>query len=239
MTSLQTVGAETGAYEHVVVVMSIVLGLAVTQLLKGAAQLYRTRNQVRTFWLHWAWMTLLVVFSLLLWWTYWNYRTITEWSFPCFVLYLSPVVTFYFLTAIAFPDPADEVTDLREYYFANRVGFFGAFAIYMVLAGLTAVLVRDLPVLDPSNLLRVATVLHYRRHAKHECARPHRGVGDRVDIPGRLHPPLPVSPVLTAVTTRARLRPALSRVRRTAGPRPGRYVGQAAFLQETIPRRAN
>jgi hypothetical protein len=159
MTSLQAGIGETGAYEHVVVVMSIVLGLAVTQLLKGAAQLYRTRNQVRTFWLHWAWTILLVIFSLFLWWTYWNYRTITEWSFPRFVLYLSPVVTFYFLTAIAFPDPADKVADLREYYFANRAGFFGAFAIYMALAGLTAMLVRDLPVLDPSNLLRVATVL--------------------------------------------------------------------------------
>jgi hypothetical protein len=46
-----------------------------------------------------------VVFSLLLWWTYWSYRTITDWTFLRFVLYLSPVVVFYLLTAIAFPDP--------------------------------------------------------------------------------------------------------------------------------------
>lgn len=41
-----------GAYQHVVVVMSILLGLAVTQLLRGIAQLHRTRKRVRTYWLH-------------------------------------------------------------------------------------------------------------------------------------------------------------------------------------------
>lgn len=156
---LQSTAMDTGAYEHVLVVMSIVLGLAVTQLLKGAAQLYRARARVRTYWLHWAWTTLLVVFSLLLWWTYWNYRSITEWDFIRFVLYLSPAVAFYFLASIAFPDPADNVVDLRAYYFSNRPGFFGTFAVYAVLAGLTAMVVRGLPVLDPSNYFRAGMVL--------------------------------------------------------------------------------
>ncbi|HZI29923.1 MAG TPA: hypothetical protein VFD64_17260 [Gemmatimonadaceae bacterium] len=155
MTNIQSDVAGAGAYEHVVVVMSIVLGLAVTQLLRGAAQLYRARTRVRTYWLHWAWTALVTVFSLLLWWTYWNYRSITDWDFLRFILYLSPTVTFYFLAAIAFPDPADGVVDLREYFYANRKGFFGAFATYAVLAGLTAMVVRGMPVRDPSNLFRV------------------------------------------------------------------------------------
>lgn len=159
MVDPQSATAGSGAYEHVVVVMSIVLGLAVTQLLKGAAQLYRARARVRTYWLHWAWTALLVVFSLFLWWTYWNYRSITDWNFLRFVLYLSPTVTFYFLSAIAFPDPADGVDDLRLYFFSNRVGFFGTFGLYAALAGLTAIVVRGLPVLDPSNLFRVGVVV--------------------------------------------------------------------------------
>jgi hypothetical protein len=105
--------------------MSIVLGLAVTQLLKGVAQLYRGRRRVRTYWLHWAWVTLLVIFSFLLWWTFWNYRSIAEWNFPRFVIYLCPTIVFYFLTAIAFPDPSDLVVDMKEYYYSNRAGFFG------------------------------------------------------------------------------------------------------------------
>ena len=159
MADPQSATAGSGAYEHVLVVMSIVLGLAVTQLLKGAAQLYRARARVRTYWLHWAWTALLVVFSLLLWWTYWNYRSITDWDFLRFVLYLSPVVTFYFLSSIAFPDPADGVADLEAYYFSNRTGFFGTFTAYAVLAALTAMIVRGLPLLDPSNFFRVGMVL--------------------------------------------------------------------------------
>ncbi|MGH7521967.1 MAG: hypothetical protein ACREMI_11875 [Gemmatimonadales bacterium] len=148
-----------GAYQHVVVVMSIVLGLAVTQLLRGIAQLYRTRKRVRTYWLHWAWIVLLVVFSLLLWWTFWNYRSIQDWDFFRFVAYLSPTIVFYFLTAVAIPDPSDAVSDLKEYYFANRVGFFGTFALYGVVAGFTAIFVRGLPLVDRSNILRLVMVL--------------------------------------------------------------------------------
>lgn len=139
--------------------MSILLGLTVTQLLKGIAQLYRTRSRVKTYWLHSAWVALLVFFSLLLWWTYWQYREIQDWNFFRFVLYLSPTVAFYFIVAIAIPDPSEEIDDLRQYYFANRAGFFGIFAFYGLLAGLTAILVRGLPVLDTSNLLRLAMVL--------------------------------------------------------------------------------
>jgi hypothetical protein len=146
-------------YQHIVVVTSIVLGLAVTQLLKGVAQLYGTRHRIRTYWIHWGWIGLLLLFGLLLWWRDWNFRGVPEWSFFLFVLYLCPMIAFYYLTAIVIPDPNEPVTDFKEYYFSNRVGFFGIFALYGVLAIVTASLVRDLPVLDPTNIFRLALVL--------------------------------------------------------------------------------
>jgi hypothetical protein len=168
--------ATTGAYEHLLVVMSIVIGLSITQLLKGAAQLYRARARVRAYWLHWAWTILLLVFSLLVWWTYWGYRSIAEWDFFRFVLYLVPAVVFYFLSAITFPAPTDDVTDLRAYYYANRAGFFGTFATYAFVAGLTAMIVRDLPFTDPSNLFRVGMVALMLVGMKSASAKVHAAV---------------------------------------------------------------
>lgn len=150
---------QVAPYQHVVVVMSILLGLSVTQLLKGLAQLYRRRHRVRPYWLHTAWVVLLIVFSLLLWWLFWNYRSIEEWSFFRFIVYLSPMIVFYFLTSIVIPDPSDPVTSYKEYYFSSRAGFFGTFALQIVLAHATGVVVRGLPLLDPSNLFRLATVV--------------------------------------------------------------------------------
>lgn len=150
---------QVAPYQHVVVVMSIVLGLSVTQLLKGLAQLYRTRTRVRTYWLHTAWMVLLVFYSLVLWWLHWNYRSIEDWSFFSFVLYLSPMIVFYFLTSIVIPDPSDPVTDYREHYFSSRAGFFGTFAVQLVLAHAAGVIVRRLPLVDPSDPFRLAMVV--------------------------------------------------------------------------------
>jgi len=146
-------------YQHVVVVMSIVLGLSVTQLLKGLAQLYRTRNRVRPYWLHTAWVVLLIFFSLVLWWLFWNYRSIEDWSFFRFVLYLSPMIVFYFLTSIVTPDPSDPITDYKDYYFSSRVGFFGTFALQVVLSHTAGVVIRGLPVLDSSDPFRLAIVV--------------------------------------------------------------------------------
>ena len=165
--------AQADTYQHVVVVMSMVLGLAVTQLLRGMAQLHRTRGRVRTYWLHWAWVTLLVFFSLLLWWTFWNYRGITEWNFLRFALYLSPIIVLYYVTAIAFPDPSDNVTAIREYYFANRVGFFGAFALCGVLAATVAAVVRGLPLSDSSYVFRLGLVLLMLILMRSQSARVH------------------------------------------------------------------
>jgi hypothetical protein len=81
-------------YQHVVVMMSIVVGLSVTQLLRGVAQLYWMRGRVRSYWLYSAWIALLAAFTFLLWWTFWNYRGIEDWNFLRFVTYLSPAVVF-------------------------------------------------------------------------------------------------------------------------------------------------
>jgi hypothetical protein len=148
---------QIASYQHVVVVMSIVLGLSVAQLLRGLAQLYRSHH-VRPYWLHTAWVVMLIVFSLLLWWVHSDYRTIVEWTFFRFVLYLSPMMVFYFLTSIAFPDPSDPVTSYKKYYFSSRIGFFGTFALQVVLAHTAGVVVRGLPVLDPADPLRLAMV---------------------------------------------------------------------------------
>jgi hypothetical protein len=44
-------------------------------------------------------------------------------------------------------------------YFSNQAGFFSAFAAYGVVAGVTAIVVRGLPLPDPSNPFRLAMVV--------------------------------------------------------------------------------
>jgi hypothetical protein len=148
------------AYEYVVVWVSIVLGLAVTQLLSGVGQLYRLHRRVRTYWLHTAYAVTVLIFTLLLAWVYWNYQNVEAWSFFGFLLYLSPAIALYFLAVITTPPPdSDDAFDLRAYYYANRRGFFGAFAAALFLASCSAWLLRGVPLLDPSMGLRALALI--------------------------------------------------------------------------------
>lgn len=143
------------AYEYIAVATSIVVGLAITQLLSGVAQLYHARKDVRTYWLHTAWNAVLLLFAFRIWWVFWLYRDVPEWGFFQFLLYLSPSIVFYFLAAIAVPDmQRDTVNDLRGYYYSNRTGFFGGMAVHGLLSLLAPSAILGAPVFSATNGIR-------------------------------------------------------------------------------------
>lgn len=140
------------AFSYLSVLLSIIIGLAITQVLQGYRGLLLSRSRMRLYAPTMIWSGLLLVFSAQLWWASFGLATHTDWTFASFGMILLQTVLLYMMSAIVLPDvPADAVLDLREHYFREVVPFFSiGLAMIAVSIGKDWMLDDRLP--TPANL---------------------------------------------------------------------------------------
>ncbi len=80
-------------HEYVFVTISIILGLAITRLLNGAAALLRAHARIRFHWATTLWTICVLVFILQMWWVGWELHDYNDWDIiDFFVLVLAAVL---------------------------------------------------------------------------------------------------------------------------------------------------
>ena len=118
------------AFGYLSVLISIILGLAVTQLLQGFRGIVLARRVVRVYWPALGWAVLLLVIDVQSWWAMFGLRAVQQWTFAEFAVVLLQAVMLYMLAALVLPDfSADRAVDLRQHYFETRRWSFGAAAV--------------------------------------------------------------------------------------------------------------
>ncbi|WP_114227429.1 MULTISPECIES: hypothetical protein [Sphingomonas] len=119
------------AFSYLSVLLSIILGLAIQQVLQGYRALILSRAQVRFYPLPLIWSVLVLLMVTQHWWASFNLTQRTEWSFAAFGVTLVQTALIYMLAAIVLPDvPATEPLDLKAHYYREASAFFGlAFAV--------------------------------------------------------------------------------------------------------------
>jgi hypothetical protein len=121
-------------FEHISVLVSIILGLGITQLLISVHRLVQARERVRPYWLSLLWAALIFVSQVEWWWASYALRQETVWNFFYFLFILLSPVSLYLAAAFTFPEiEKGETYDLRQYYFATRGWFFAFVALGPVL----------------------------------------------------------------------------------------------------------
>ena len=112
-------------FEHLSVLISIVLGLGLTQLLTNVHRLVQAGRRVRLYWLPVLWTVLIFVSQIEWWWASFALRNDTVWNFFYFLFLLLSPVSLYLAAAFVLPEiEADRTYDLRAYYYENRRWFF-------------------------------------------------------------------------------------------------------------------
>lgn len=113
------------AFGYVSVIISVVIGLGLSHVLKGVVELVKARRRVRFYWVHTVWVALIFVGHIFLWWTMWNLRLMRDWNFFSFLLLLLAPILLYVAAAFLVPrvEPGERL-DLREYFYENRPAFF-------------------------------------------------------------------------------------------------------------------
>ena len=104
-----------GLFEFLMVLVSIIIGLAIAELLTGTARMLRDRGSVEFYWLH-SMLVLGVGFAMLqIWWESWSLRALPEVSFLQLCLLIAQPISLFLIANLLFPD-RDGAKSMRGYY---------------------------------------------------------------------------------------------------------------------------
>ncbi|HJU27122.1 MAG TPA: hypothetical protein VJ722_10625 [Rhodanobacteraceae bacterium] len=125
------------AFSYLSVLISIILGLAVTQVLQGFRSLMLARSRVRTYWPALVWAVLALVICVQVWWAMFDLsqRPAARWTFLDFGLVLLQTVPLYLMAGLVLPDvDVERGLDLREHYYAHHRWFFSLLVLLIVIS---------------------------------------------------------------------------------------------------------
>lgn len=157
-------------FEFLMILVSVVIGLALSEVLMGAASLLRVRSSVRFYWLH-ILLQLGVFFALFQqWWESWGLAELSVLSFWTALMTLLPCIILLLIAHVLFPRPAENA-DLKSYYYQQSPVIWFLVLIGTVQGTFIAPALRGDVVLDLSNLsglpataICIVLVLTKRKH---------------------------------------------------------------------------
>ena len=105
-------------FEFLMVMVSIIIGLGISELLTGVARLIRSRSETTIYWVHLVLVAAIFIILIQQWWEFWQLRELQEWTFAIVLLYLGKLVGLYLIAHLLFPEPV-RGADLRAYYYGD------------------------------------------------------------------------------------------------------------------------
>lgn len=120
-------------YLHVRVVLSIILGLSITTLLRGLAAIIEHPQRRGWSWIHLCWVAWALVSVVTFWW--WEFRLgqVREWTFEVYLFVITYCAAWFLLCVLLFPEDVREYGDYETYLLQRRGGFFGVLALITLL----------------------------------------------------------------------------------------------------------
>jgi hypothetical protein len=127
------------AFDYLSVLLSIVLGLGITQLLSGFARWLELRREMKPYAPSALWAGFLLLVHVQTWWAMFGLRGIRDWTFLEFAVVLLQPILLFLLASLALPGPQSAERDMKVNFFAHRRWFF-----WMFLGVLVASISKDL-----------------------------------------------------------------------------------------------
>lgn len=122
-------------FSYLSVLISIILGLGITQLVTGLGRLIQARARIRFYAPTIAWVVLLLLIHVQTWWAMFGLRSQLQWNFTQFFVVLLQPLVLSLLAALVLPDIGPEtVADLRSNYFAHKRWFFGLLVLLLLVS---------------------------------------------------------------------------------------------------------
>jgi hypothetical protein len=120
-------------FNYVMVLASVIVGLAVAHLLQGVAKMVQEPERNKLYWVHLLWIVLMFHNALFWWWWEFGFSRMAQWTFELYVFVLYFAVLLYIICAILVPSSLGTYADYRAYYFGRRRWLFGLLLLFSLL----------------------------------------------------------------------------------------------------------
>jgi hypothetical protein len=120
-------------FDYFGVLISVILGLALTHLLRGLAKLIQMRHEVRPYWVHIVWTLNVVMFVLEIWWGMFWWRGLQEWTVEWFYFISAYAIVLFMWASMLFPPEFSSGLDFEKHFFSNRYWFFGIQSVVVLM----------------------------------------------------------------------------------------------------------
>ena len=142
-------------FEYIMVMVSIILALALAQLLRALTELI---TSTRRYWVHMIWVVILVLMVVQFWWAYWDFNAIQIWTFDTYLSILLLPTLVFLLAYLLVPAQRAEDTDWKAYFRAISRWFFGMLIVMSVTGIAISVIYLEAPLLHPYRAFQLAFV---------------------------------------------------------------------------------
>ena len=140
-------------FEYLLPLISVIVGLSITDLATSLHRLLRARRRVEWDWLPLATALLAVVLVLNVWWELYPAEAMGVYTVAEFFPLMMTLIVLFLINAAALPDRVpSEGMDLRAFYESNSSYLWLLFAVYISLATAVNISNRLPPMLDDGSL---------------------------------------------------------------------------------------
>ena len=118
-----------GEFEFISVLVSLIIGLGITNLLSGAGRAFYRRQKSPIDEVHMVLTAATLLILVLNWWVTFSWRTETNWTFEKFLVLIVWMVSLFMLTIFLYPPDLSASEEHRDVWLQNRPGYYGAFFV--------------------------------------------------------------------------------------------------------------
>lgn len=128
-----SLGSISSQYVHVRVLLGMVVGLALTHLIRNFARIIDRPGKVRVSGVHLMWVAFVFIYLLHFWW--WEFRLAgsVHWTFGIYLFVTVYALLLYMLCTVIFPESIDDYASYWDYFISRRRWFFGLLAVVFVV----------------------------------------------------------------------------------------------------------
>jgi hypothetical protein len=129
MSQVHTTQIDVDLYLHVRVLLSIILGLAVTRLVGGVAGFIQHPARHHVSLIHLGWVAWALMNVLTFWWWEFRLSSVEHWSFALYFFICIYASMYFFVSVLLFPTDIEGYSGYHDYFMSRRAWFFGFVAL--------------------------------------------------------------------------------------------------------------